>query len=581
MFVSDDEIRKRLRLGEDSYWEFKQFEFRGDRPANPERNDLADELISFANARGGKLLCGVSDNGSIQGMSESQLRAVSVLLAEVSTDSIEPALRIDVQHRQLDGKNFILAEVPKGESVHERSGTAFIRVGNTKRQMHGDERMRLAQRRAQSRYFWFDEQIVPNTGFETLDEHQWESLLSVSGAQNPRLALANLSLLADDDSGFNRATVAGILLCTQSPHNWLPQAIVMATCYRGKDRASGQLDAQEITGSLYDQVHGAVKFVIRNMRVGARKTPAREDLPQYSPSAVFEAVVNAIAHRDYSMSSQRIRLSMFKDRLEIESPGQLPNRISIESMESRQATRNEVIASIFGRFPVAGIPGSDHRRYLMERRGDGVSIIRQETYETSGFFPEYEVIDESCLVLRIPSAKIDLTPVESTVSVHAEGLPIEGVDVLAIFPNKTWLQSTTNESGEAEFNLYTSNLPMTVYAALPGYAAGFKDEWMPNQGGLLLELEPLDAGGSVIFLQGSGHLPGLTGRLNPIRDTSDRTYLYASNVAIEQGRQQPVPFRIRKPITLTDAHGSELLMTIVSIIGQTSLIEYRQLEVDN
>ncbi|MDE0308438.1 MAG: ATP-binding protein, partial [Acidiferrobacterales bacterium] len=92
--MSDSEIRKRLRLGEDHYWEFKQFEFKNGKPAHLKRNDLADELIAFANAKGGNLLCGVTDDSQIQGMTKPQLRAVDDLLGEVSTDSIEPALRI-------------------------------------------------------------------------------------------------------------------------------------------------------------------------------------------------------------------------------------------------------------------------------------------------------------------------------------------------------------------------------------------------------------------------------------------------------------------------------------------------------
>ena len=108
--------------------------------------------------------------------------------------------------------------------------------------------------------------------------------------------------------------------------------MIMATLYRGKDRASGQLDAQEIEGPLYQQIFDGCRFVSRNMRVASRKTPAREDLPQYSMVAVFEAIVNAVIHRDYSMFSSRIRLSIFKDRLEIDSPGHLPNGMTIESM---------------------------------------------------------------------------------------------------------------------------------------------------------------------------------------------------------------------------------------------------------
>ena len=573
--IQDEDIRRQLRLGEDSQWEFKRIEFRGNTPTSPRRDDFADELGAFGNANGGTMLCGVSDDGTIQGMSREQMAALNHLLVEVSTDALEPPLRIDVQHRELDGRAFLLVAIPRGEALHERSGQAFIRVGATKRRLRRDEGLRLAQNRTQNRYLWFDKQIVSETGFETLSERLWEPLLSMTAAADPRRGLLNLRLMAQDEAGVDRATVAGILLCTPAPQHWLSQATIAATHYRGLDRASGQLDAQEIAGPLPAQIAGAVQFVLRNMRVSARKTPEREDVSQYSKAAVFEAVVNAVAHRDYSMSSRRIRLSMFKDRLEIDSPGQLPNGMTIEGMEASQATRNEVIASVFGRIPVADVAGSSHRRYLMERRGDGVSIIRTETQEATGVPPEYEVVDESSLVLRIPAAKLELVPAGATVTVHSRGEPLAGIEVLALFPNKTWMRATTDEAGNAALNLYTTHLPMTIYAAGPGYAAGLERAWMPSRGGLLLELESLKAGGGAIFAQRTGHLPGLRGRLNPIRDTSDRTYLYADNIAIDEGRQQPVSFRPGKPLRLTDAHGAELSVTIVDIIGQSALIEYR------
>ena len=575
MTVRDDDIRQRLELGEDSRWEFKQVEFAGSRPTSPARDDLADEVIAFGNANGGVLLLGVTDDGLIQGMSREQMVALSHLMVEVCTDSIEPALRIDVNHRELDGKAFVVVEVPRGDSLHERGGRSWIRVGASKRRLTGDERMRLAQRRAQARYLWFDRQAVPDTGFETLSERLWGPLLSVAGAADPIRGLANMRLLARDEADVFRATVAGVLLCARVPQHWLPQAVMTATHYRGRDRASEQLDAQEIDGPLQSQIADGMKFVARNMRVAARKSPARENLPQYSTAAVFEALVNAVAHRDYSMSSRRIRLSMFADRLEIDTPGQLPNGMTIENMHTTQATRNEVIASVFGRLPVGDVPGSAHRAFLMERRGDGVAIILKETQETAGVQPVYSLVGESSLVLSIPAAKLELSPAEATIAVHSDGEPLPGIDVLALFPNKTWRQGKTDEAGEVAFDLHSTHLPMTVYAAASGFAAGLQSEWIPQQGGLLIALERLPTGGSAIFPQGTGHLPGLTGRLNPILDTSDRTYLYADNIAIEQGRQQPVHFRLGRPLRLTDALGVELSVTIVEIVGSAVLVEYR------
>ncbi len=578
MTVRDEVIRRQMRLGEDSRWEFEQIEFRGDIPTSPARGDLADEMGAFANGSGGFLLCGVSDDGRIRGMSREQLTALDRLLVEIATDTIHPSLRIEVHHRELDGEAFLLVEIPRGGTVHERAGRAFLRVGATKRRLDGDERLRLAQNRAQSRFLWYDRQVVPETGFETLDESLWEPLLSVAGAADPRRGLKNLRLLAHEETGVDRATRAGVLLCARSPQEWIPQAAIFAKCYRGRTRTSEQLDDQEIVGPLPVQIADAVKFVVRNMRVAARKLPEREDVPQYSIAAVFEAVVNAVVHRDYSMESRRIRLSMFDDRLEIESPGQLPNGMTIESMGASQATRNEVIASVFGRIPVGGVPGSTHRRYLMERRGDGVSIILEKTRKTAGILPKYEMLDESSLILSIPAAKLQRIPSTATVTVHSEGVPLPEVEVLALFPNDTWQRATTDEAGEAALGLYTAHLPMTVYAAAPGYSAGIERGWRPDGGGLLMELRPLPKGGAAIFSQGAGHIPGLRGRLNPKRDTSDRTYLYADNIAIDEGRQQPVSFRLGKAMRLTDAFGAEFSVTIVDLIGRSTLVEYQPFE---
>ncbi len=580
MTARDEDIRLRLRLGEDSRWEFKQIEFSGNRPISPDRGDLADEIIAFANASGGNLLCGVTDDGQIQGMSREQMAALDHLLVEVSTDSIEPSVRIDVHHREVDGSAFLLVGVAKGDSLHEHKGRSFIRVGSAKRQMTADERLRLSQRRAQSRYVWFDEQPVLGTGFDTLDEALWRPLLSAQGAAEPELALAKLALLALDESGIQRATVAGLLLCSRHPERWLPSATIMATRYRGTDRSSGQVDAQEITGPLQRQIADAVAFAMRNMQVAARKVPARIDMPQYSDKAIFEAVVNAVVHRDYGIHGSCVRLSMFADRLEIQSPGALPNTLTLESMALRQATRNQAIASLMGRMGVGDIRGSADRRYFMERRGDGVPIIQRETRELSGRPPEYRLVDGAEVMLVIPAAPQDATPTRAVVAVRAEGRPLPGAEVLVLFPNKTWKQAVADENGEARIELYTTELPMTVFGAAPGHAGCLVREWLPSSGALALELRVIPRGGSVIFSEASGCVPGLKGRLNPIRDTLERTYLYASKIAIERGRQQPVHFAPGEELLLTDSDGTECLVRVLDVVGRSSLVDYRLPEPD-
>lgn len=156
MTVSDRDILQRLHLGEDSRWEFKQIDFKGDTPTSPHQDDLADELGTFANASGGVMLCGVADDGTIQHLSRNQLAALDRLLVAVCSDAIEPPLRIGVHHRELDGKALLLVDVPRGEALHKRGGQALIRVGVSKRRLRGEECLRLEQNRAQSRFLWFD-----------------------------------------------------------------------------------------------------------------------------------------------------------------------------------------------------------------------------------------------------------------------------------------------------------------------------------------------------------------------------------------------------------------------------------------
>ena len=577
MTYSDEDIARQLRLGEDSHWEFKEIEFAGNHPKSPGRNDWADEIAAFANANGGVLLCGVTDKGEVQDMSREQLVELDSLLVEVSSDTIKPAVRIRTHHKQLpNGKRLLLVDVPEGDSQHDSSpGGSYVRVGGSKRKMTSDERLRLAQRRGQARFLSFDEQTVSDTGFRTLDESLWKPLLSAEGAADPEAALRKLALLATDEAGISRATVAGVLLCTRNPEQWLPNACIMATRYRGKDRASGQIDAQEITGPLNRQIADAAAFALRNMHVAARKEPARVDLPQYSDKALFEALVNAVAHRDYSVRASKIRLSMFEDRLEIQSPGSLPNNLTVESMATRQATRNEVLTSVLGRMSVETVRGSEDRQYFMERRGDGVPIIRRETQALSGKLPEYLLIDASEVCLTIPAAVQEQSPARAVITVRNGGQPLPGANLLTLFPNKTWKRATTDEEGEGTVDLHTTHLPMTVFAAAPGYTAHLEREWVPSQGALTIELEVLREGGSIIFSEATGSLPGLKGRLNPIRDTLDRIYLYASNISINEGKQQPVHFIPGEDLRLTDTEGIELLVRIVDIVGRSALVEYR------
>ncbi len=575
MAYTDDEIRRQLRLGEDSAWEFKSVDFRNSDPPRHQRDSWADEIAAFANARGGVLLLGVTDAGEVPGMSRDQLDVLERQVREICTNSIKPRIRIEAYRRELDEQSFLLVSIPEGDAQFDSPGGSFVRVGSAKQPMSPDERMRLAQRRGQARFTGFDEQTVASTGFSTLDKELWKRLLSAEGLRDPQLALEKLGLLHTNSYGTVLATVAGILTCTRQPREFLPGAEVTAVRYKGTDRASGQVDAHDIAGPINEQITHALAFVLRNMRIGARKDPARVNLPEYSSRAVFEALVNAVVHRDYSIRGSRIRLSVFSDRLELRSPGGLPNNLTVDSMVERQVTRNEVLASILGRMSVGEIEGAGGRQYFMERRGDGVSIISRETIELSGRNPQFGLIDDSELCLTLPAAEVHADPATVVVTVRSSGSPLAGADVLALFPNNTWKRNRTDGEGEARLDLHSVHLPMTVFVACDGHTAHVERGWVPMERALAVELAPKAEGGSVVFAKSTGHVPGLASRLNPILDTSDRTYLYASNIAINGGQQQPVPFVPgEEDLHLTDADGKSLLVRVVAIAGQSSVLNY-------
>ena len=176
---------------------------------------------------------------------------------------------------------------------------------------------------------------------------------------------------------------------------------------------------------------------------------------------------------------------------------------------------------------------------------------------------------------------INTTLTSVNISVHSLGLPVPKAEILLLFPNKTWQHVVSDNRGKARIDLHTTDLPMTVYASAPGFAAYLRSDWVPSSGSLSIEMQILPDGGSVIFPDATGYLPGLSGRLNPKRDTSDRTYLYATNIAINGGKQQPVSFAFGEDLHLVDAHGNELMVVVVDIIGRSALIEYQSSSTEN
>ncbi len=576
MHFGEKDIQDRLIAGEDSHWEFKQLVFSGNRLKAPTRNKLANEIVAFANADGGNLLCGVDDQGNLQGLTPAQMDDCMRILEDLSQNGIKPQIELDIDRIKVSGKRLLHVQVPEGYAKHESLDGCYRRVGTSAARLNSDAALRLAPKRAQSRFLWFDKQIVPNTGLLSLDEEKWKPLLSVEGKRDPDTALEKMGVLGSDENDTQRATVAGVLLYSRKPEELFPNAVIAAACYSGADRSTRQYSATTIGGSLDEQIRQAQDFAVRNMNVAARKEPGRINMPQYSARAIFEALVNAVVHRDYSIQGSRIRLSVFSDRIEIASPGSLPNNLTVDAMGSRQATRNETLASLLGTMPIGDMKDVGEREFFIEKRGDGVPIILRETRKLCGKLPTYTLINDAELQLTIPAAANDFNGATIAVLVFADGKPLPGADVMVLFPNNTWRQAKTDDEGLAEVDLYTTSLPMTVFAACEGYSAGLEEQWIPKDRNLAMNLRSLPQGGSAIWGSKGGSIPNLRGRISPSRDYLDRTYVYASNMVINKGKPQPVSFEFGEELSVTDIDGNNALINFVCVIGNSTLVEYKR-----
>ena len=418
--MTDEDLLRRIRLGEDSTLEFKRVLVSGGSVKQPKRDAFADELAAFANSRGGTVVLGVDDETRrIRGIPLGDVDAVEGWVREICNDSVKPALDADILKRELEGSEgrlvpVVRIDVARSLFVHKSPGGYFRRIGSRRREMAPEVLARLFQERSQSRIIRFDESAVPGTAPSDLHYSLTRRFLQGDVADEPSTAppedspeasedtLRKLRIVTDDADGRARLTLAGVLLCTPEPQRWLPHAYIQAVSYAGeRSDADYQTDARDVGGPLDRQVADALHFVRRNMLVRATKHTARSERPQFSERAVFEALVNAVAHRDYSMAGARVRLHLFGDRLELHVPGALANTLTPESLHLRQSNRNELIVSLLAR---CAAPSGGGRTRLMDRRGDGVPIIRRECRGLSGRLPEYSLIDESELRLVIRAA---------------------------------------------------------------------------------------------------------------------------------------------------------------------------------
>lgn len=359
--MNGTELRDLLRNGEDSTVEFKRDDVRN--------HDLAKELVAFLNLEGGVVLLGVEDDGGISGATRDSLEEWVI---ELCRAKIEPPVvpLLSWARDAAPGRNVLAVRVPLGPDkpyarVHDNRRTYYIRVGGTSREASREELERMYQASGRLRYGL---KPAPGAGLDALDLRRLRDYLTrVLGGDAPaeddrfgwEALLRNLELMTES-AGTRVATVDGLLLFGKAPERHLPQSGVRAICYPGAEPAYatradedlrgplaplGAADGSIVEGGLVDQ---AWDFVRRNTMPTARLEGARRiDGWEYPESVIREALVNALVHRDYGIAGADVMLAIYADRLEIQSPGRLPNTVTVEGMKAGvRYARNQTLVNV-------------------------------------------------------------------------------------------------------------------------------------------------------------------------------------------------------------------------------------------
>ncbi len=355
------ELRDLLRNDEDSTLEYKRDDI--------QNYDLAKELVAFLNLEGGTVLLGVEDDGSISGTTRERLEE---WVSELCRVKIEPPIVPSLSWvRQAEPRRDVLAvRVTLGPNkpyarVHNGRKTYFIRVGSTSREASREELERMFQA---SGVLNFGIKPVPGASLEALDMRRLQDYFTrILGGEAPgeeddvewERLLENVDLLTES-AGQRVATIDGMLLFGRRPRRFLPQSGIRAICYVGTDRDYSSREDEDLRGAMValgtaegdiaepGLIEQALNFVRRNTApMSHLEGGHRIDRWEYPDEVLREVLVNALVHRDYSITGADVLLEIFSDRIEVASPGRLPNTVTLSGMRSGlRYARNQTLVNV-------------------------------------------------------------------------------------------------------------------------------------------------------------------------------------------------------------------------------------------
>jgi predicted HTH transcriptional regulator len=338
---------------------------------------IAAEIIAFFNSKGGMLLFDIEDKtGDIVGLDYRELQKTGNSIAAIANDSVKPLVYVTTEVVQLEAadgkKNILIVYVDEGVSkpYKDRNGTIWIKQGSDKRKVTDNaEILRLFQ---QSGGVSVDEMTVANTGESDVDKEKVvEYIKKIQRDPEEIETIPLLQLYGSLKILKNKQlTLGGLLFFAKDPQLYKPVFCIKAVSFLGNSLGATEYrDSRDITGTIPKLFREGMTFFISNLRhVQAGQNFNTTGKLEISEIALEELLQNALVHRDYSKNAP-IRLMIFDNRIEIVSPGCLPNNLTVESIKLGNAVvRNNLLTNYCAK--------------LMNYRGFGSGIIRAMNHQS-------------------------------------------------------------------------------------------------------------------------------------------------------------------------------------------------------
>ena len=315
--------------------------------------ELARHISAMANATGGVIALGIEDDGTVTGVDEEQENA----FRKVPIDLLQTRPQYKVEVITTNDKRILLFHVEPSinDIIKRTNGDAFLRVGDSSRKLSSDEVTALEYSRGIRS---FETRVISEATMEDLDWKLREEYRQIVGASETTTPLDLLRARGVIKGPVEdpQITVAAIVLFAKIPTQFLPSARVRFLRYEGNEVHPG-IDFNVVKDVTLEQpLHRILvdgkQLLANQMREFQQLTKEGvfKRIPEYPEFAWLEALVNAVTHRDYSISGDYIRISMFDDRIEFLSPGKLPSIVTVDNIQHTRFSRNPLIARVLSDF---------------------------------------------------------------------------------------------------------------------------------------------------------------------------------------------------------------------------------------